>query len=189
MTLPELLADPVRARIYVEVLLNKEITAQELMDAVSIQRSTMSHHLSRFVQEGVLKVRIESTGRVVKYYSINPDYEEEVIAKGEGALNVRKRLAFLESASAHLLVISNLILEQIEKLKTKSELPRGKKRGRPLSFTKIFISDAEAEIWIEEYMAFEKRFKERCSQERGEGYEPSFDYIAFCGLTPTRKLS
>lgn len=188
MTLPELLADPVRARIYVEVLLHKEITAQELMEAVFIQRSTMSHHLSRFVKEGVLKVRIESTGRVVKYYSINPDYEEEVVARGDGALNVRKRLVFLESASAHLQVISNLILERSLQIREMISKPQKRKRGKPINFTINFISDTEAKIWAEEFTAFEKRFTERCSTERKEGSEPSFDYIAYGGLTPTRKM-
>lgn len=184
MTLPELLADPVRSRIYIEVLLNKEITAQDLLEAVSIKRSTLSHHLTRFVKERVLNVRVESTGRVVKYYSINTAYSEEIILEGDGTLNVRKRKAFLESASAHLQVISNLILERAILLEDKSEKRR---RGKPVTFTFSFVSDIEAKIWSEEYSIFEARFRDRCKAEIDDTKEPSFDYIAYCGLTPTRK--
>lgn len=188
MTLPELLADPVRARIYVEVLLNKEITAQELMEVVNINRSTMSHHLSRFVKEQVLNVRIESIGRSIKYYSINSNYSEEIIIKGEGSLTIRKRVAFLESASAHLQVISNLILERAEVMKEPSTTPRPRRKGKPVTFTFSFISDAEAMIWSEEYSVFEKRFRDRCAETKKDTVEQSFDYIAFGGLTPVRKL-
>ena len=188
MTLPELLADPVRARIYVEVLLNQEITAQELMEVVNINRSTMSHHLSRFVKERVLNVRIESIGRSVKYYSVNPDYSELIIIEGEGTLNVRKRIAFLESASAHLQVISNIIRERAARLKETTTLPR-KKKEAPVTFTISFISDEEAAIWSEEYSVFEERFRKRCAKIVKETPSSSFDHIAFGGLTPTRQLN
>ena len=184
MTLPELLADPVRARIYIEVLLNKEMTAQDLLEAVSIKRSTLSHHLTRFVKESVLNVRVESIGRLVKYYSINTAYSEKIILDGDGTLNMRKRKAFLESASAHLQVISNLILERAKMLEEK---PQKRRRGKPVTFTFHFVSDSEAKIWSEEYSTFETRFRNRCKTEIAEIKEPSFDYIAYCGLTPTKK--
>lgn len=187
MTLPELLADPVRARIYVEVLLNKEITAQELMEVVDINRSTMSHHLSRFVKERVFNVRIESIGRSIKYYSINTEYSEEIILEGDGALSVRKKIAFLESAAAHLQVISNLIRERAERLREKTTLPR--KKGKPVTFTFSFISNAEAMIWDEEYASFQERFRKRCATIAKDSVDSSFDYIAFGGLTPTRALN
>ncbi|MFW9793529.1 MAG: ArsR/SmtB family transcription factor [Candidatus Thorarchaeota archaeon] len=186
MTLPELLADPVRARIYVEVLLNQELTAQELMEVVNINRSTMSHHLSRFVKERVFKVRIESIGRSIKYYSINPDYSEEIIIEGEGTLNMRKRIAFLESASAHLQVISNLIRERAAILRESTTLPR--KKGAPVTFTFSYISNEEARVWTEEYMIFEERYRKKCAKIAKDPTDTSIDYIAFGGLTPTRRL-
>ncbi|TET08646.1 MAG: ArsR family transcriptional regulator [Candidatus Thorarchaeota archaeon] len=184
LTLPELLSDPVRARIYIEVLLSKEITALELLQTVDINRSTLSHHLTRFVKEGVLNVRVQSIGRSVKYYSINTAYSEEIIVEGEGTISVRKRKAFLESASAHLQVISNIILERAKAFDDK---PQKRRKGRPVTFTISFISDTETKIWSEEYSTFEKRFRDRCKAEIGDSKEPSFDYIAYCGLTPTRK--
>ncbi len=184
MTLPELLSDPVRARIYIEVLCSKEITALELLQTADINRSTLSHHLTRFVKEGVLNVRVQSIGRSVKYYSINTTYSEEILLEGNGTLNVRKQRAFLESASAHLQVISNLILERSELLKEK---PLKRRKHKPVTFTISFISDAQAKIWSEEFSIFETRFRDRCKSEIDDSKEPSYDYIAYCGLTPTRK--
>ncbi|MFW9769212.1 MAG: ArsR/SmtB family transcription factor [Candidatus Thorarchaeota archaeon] len=185
MTFPELLTDPVRARIYIEVLLKKELTAQELMGVVDINRSTMSHHLSRFVKEGVFNVRIETIGRSVKYYSINPDYADEIIIEGDCTPNVKKQIAFLETASAHLQVISNLMRERATKLRESLQLPR-KKKGIPVVFTVCFISDEEAKVWAEEYAIFDEKVRRRWDKIRQDTPDPSFDHVAFSGLTPTR---
>lgn len=184
MTLPELLSDPVRARIYTEVLLNKEITAQELLTIVNIQRSTLSHHLSRFVKEGVLKVRVQSTGRSVKYYSLNPDYSEKIIETGEGPSSMRKRIAFLESASAYLQVISHLINARAEAMKSLTPKSR-RKTGNSVTFTFNLLTNKQAKVWNEEYLDFEKRVTERCAQITNEDDQSSIDFIAFCGLAPT----
>ena len=183
MTLFELLSDPVRARIYIEILVNNEMTAQELMKVVNIQRSTISHHLTRFVEDGVLSVRVQSTGRPVKYYQINPHHNEEVVIKsGEDEKTANRRM-FLESASAHLQVISNFILEHAEK--TGEALEESKKAKDRVSFNFHFMSKEESKIWEEEYQTFEKMFRERCKKVSTKS--SSLDYIAFGGQIPTRK--
>jgi DNA-binding transcriptional ArsR family regulator len=183
MTLFELLSDPVRARIYIEILVNQEMTAQNLMKVVDVNRSTLSHHLTRFVEENVLSVRVQSTGRPVKYYRINPHYNEEIIIKGDENEKTAKRRMFLKSASAHLQVISNFILEQAEK--SELEITKSKKSNSRVTFTFHYISKEESKIWEEEYQAFEKRFKERLKEV--ESKTSSLDYIAFGGQVPTRK--
>ncbi len=183
MTLFELLSDPVRARIYIEILVNQEMTAQELMKVVNIRRSTMSHHLTRFVEEDVLSVRVQSTGRPVKYYQINPHRNEEVVFKvGEDEKTAKRRM-FLESASAHLQVISNFILEQAEI--SGKESAKSKRSKNRVTFTFHFMSKEESKIWEEEYQAFEKRFRKRRKDIISK--TPSLDYIAFGGQVPTRK--
>ena len=183
MTLFELLSDPVRARIYIEILVNQEMTAQELMKVVNIRRSTMSHHLTRFVEEDVLSVRVQSTGRPVKYYQINPHRNEEVVFKvGEDEKTAKRRM-FLESASAHLQVISNFILEQAET--SGKESAKSKRSKNRVTFTFHFMSKEESKIWEEEYQAFEKRFRKRRKDIISK--TPSLDYIAFGGQVPTRK--
>jgi len=147
LTLVELLADPVRARIYIEVLLNREITAQELMSITNISRSTISHHLTRFVKEEVLSVRIHSTGRAVKLYSINPNYSETLILNSKDDTNRRKRQIFLETASAHLQVISNLMLERSQAIENVTSKELG--FGKQVVFTFDFIPEEHTKIWID----------------------------------------
>jgi len=183
MTLFELLSDPVRARIYIEIFVNKEMTAQKLMKVVDVKRSTISHHLTRFVEEDVLSVRVQSTGRPVKYYQINPHRNEEVMIKRGEDETIAKRLMFLESASAHLQVISNLILEQAEK--SGKEMVKSKKSQNRVTFTFHFMSKEESKIWEEEYQAFQKRFRKRRKDIISK--TPSLDFIAFGGQVPTRK--
>jgi len=183
VTLVELLADPVRARIYIELLLNREITAQELMRITKISRSTISHHLTRFVKEEVLTVRIHSTGRAVKFYSINPKYSEKIIISSQDEMSKKKRQVFLETASAHLQVLSNLILEKSKAIE--NEKLKERRVGKQVAFTFDFISEEHTKIWLEEYEVFEKRFRERC--EKSEIESSSLDFIAFGGLVPTRK--
>jgi DNA-binding transcriptional ArsR family regulator len=181
MILPELLSDPVRARIYLEVLLNKEITAQQLMDRIKISRSTMSHHLSRFVEDTVFNVRVQESGRSVKYYSHNPDFKEEFVIEGKDHIALEKRITFLESSAAHLHVITSLLRERADKIKKTKKKTKGKKT---ITFTFSFMSDEEAAIWNEEYEAFQKRFEERRKTLMKTSTSP--DYIGYGGITPTR---
>ncbi len=179
MILPELLADPVRARIYMEVLVNREVTAQDLMERTKISRSTLSHHLSRFVDSGVLNVRVgsEKYHRLVKYYTINPDYSEEIVIESAQDPDGKRRKAFLESSAAHLQVISHLILERANSTK--------RSKGS-VTFTFNLLSEEEARIWNEEYEEFQRRVVQRCNLlvKSTEGIGNA--YIAFGGLTPTR---
>lgn len=181
MTLPELLSDPVRAKIYLEVLLNEEMTAKQLMDTIKISRSTMSHHLSRFVQDKVFKVRVQETGRSVKFYGHNPDFRKELCIEGKDGLALEKRLLFLQSAAAHLHVISSLLSERAQKIRETQSKP---KRGTSVTFTFSFMSNEEASIWNEEYDAFQKRFDER--RKTLKKSNESLDYIGYGGITPTR---
>ncbi|MFW9849132.1 MAG: ArsR/SmtB family transcription factor [Candidatus Thorarchaeota archaeon] len=176
MTLPELLSDPVRARIYVEVLLRRETTAEELRKIVKVSRSTISHHLTKFVEENVLNIRLgsEKYKRNMKYYSINPDFSEEMIIDCKEDPDGTKKKAFLESSAAHLQVISNLMLERIDSSKKRSAV----------TFTFNFLSDEDAKVWMEEFQIFQKRVQAKCFNNSRVGAETEFSYIAFGGLTP-----
>lgn len=181
MTLPELLSDPVRAKIYLEVLLRGETTAQELMDEIKISRSTMSHHLSMLVEAHVFNVRVQETGRSVKYYSHNPDFSEEVVIEGSDNTSLRNRLMFLESASGQLHVISNILQEQAKSIRDTRVKSR---KATKVVFTFAFLSKSEADIWNEEYGACQKRFIDRCKTV--EKSTDRFAYIGFSGITPTK---
>jgi DNA-binding transcriptional ArsR family regulator len=184
MILPELLSDPIRARIYIEALLNKEVTAQQLMKVTGISRSTMSHHLSLFVKKDVFSVRVQSVGRPTKYYSINQDFIRESIIEGTDAPARRKKRIFVESAAAHLQIITNLVLEEARSL-SERESKQGKKsrisKKIPITFAFSLNSDENAVIWSEEFEAFQKRLRNRIPRKDEEEEESSIDYISFAG--------
>jgi DNA-binding transcriptional ArsR family regulator len=177
MTLPELLSDPVRARIYIEVLLKKEVTALELMEKVKISRSTISHHLSRFVGEKVLRVRVGSEKylRSVKYYSINPEFNEELVIESAKDPKGAKKKAFLESSAAHLQVVSAIMLEL-------ASVP--KKKTGSVTFTFSFLSEEDGAVWMEEYVRFQKRLQTRLGKNSSGQEDSSSSYLAFGGMTP-----
>ncbi|MFW9789450.1 MAG: ArsR/SmtB family transcription factor [Candidatus Thorarchaeota archaeon] len=182
MTLPELLSDPVRARIYLEVLIKQEVTAQQLLNNIKISRSTMSHHLSRFVEEKVFQVRVQEMGRAIKFYSHNPDFMEEVCIEGKDTIALEERIMFLKSASAHLHIVSNLLqakADRIEKNQSSSEM-----KSR-VAFTFDFMSKEAADIWNEEYNAFLARFEERRKSVK-ESSKGAREYIGYGGITPTK---
>jgi DNA-binding transcriptional ArsR family regulator len=181
MTLPELISDPIRARIFLEAILNEEVTAQELMEKIAISRSTMSHHLSRFVEDRVFKVRVQETGRLVKFYRYNPDFQEEICLECIEDANVTKQIMFLESAYAHLQVVSGLLIEMVKKTRS---MPAKPKRGHKVTFTFNLMSKEEADIWNEEYVAFQKRFEERRKSMMKSS--ESLDFIGYGGIIPTR---
>lgn len=187
MTLPELLSDPVRARIYIEVIMRGEVTAEQLLEQVDVKRSTLSHHLTRFVEERVLRVRVEETGRPVKHYSINPGFSEEIVIEGDMSVTRKQRIAFLESAAAHLHVASNLIVERADSLRSSASTSEEKLPKKSVTFTFNFLADSDAEVWLEEYEEFQKRLKRRLDDVKRDSSDWAYDYIAYGGLTPTRR--
>ncbi len=186
MTLPELLSDPVRARIYIEVIMRGEANADQLLESVDVKRSTLSHHLTRFVEEKVLRVRVEETGRPVKYYSVNPGFSEEIVIEGDMSVTRKQRVAFLESAAAHLQVVSNLVADRASALRSGSMTPDKKTPKQSVTFAFSFLSSKQMELWLEEYEEFQKRVKTRIEGAKRDASESPYDYIAYGGLTPTR---
>jgi DNA-binding transcriptional ArsR family regulator len=66
----ELLQDPTRFEIYTQTFLRPGITATELLEVVEINRSTLSFHLTKMVDAGILTVSVPDTGRQVKSYAL-----------------------------------------------------------------------------------------------------------------------
>ena len=147
----------------------------------------MSHHLTRLTDAKLLKVRIDATGRPVKYYSINESFTDEIVIEGTEDETKKQAILFLQSASAHLQVISSLMQERADYF-----MKHVKKKGKSLAkkssvtFTFSFLSDEESKVWNEEYERFQQRVKTRLADVRSESPESSPDYIAFGGITPTR---
>jgi DNA-binding transcriptional ArsR family regulator len=83
----ELLLDPIRSKIIFEVILRNEVTADYLIEATNKSRSTISQHLKKLVENRILEVYMNPTGKT-KYYRMNQDlsdliytFNEEVFEK------------------------------------------------------------------------------------------------------------
>jgi predicted transcriptional regulator len=161
------------------------MTAEQLMKIVGVKRSTISHHLARFVDEKVLRFRVKEIGRPVKYYSINPGFTEEIVIEGDMDVTQRKRVAFLESAAAHLQVVSNLIVERAKAVRESTK--KAEKKRQSVTFGFNFLSKEEVGVWLEEYQEFQERLKKRLADVKRDESDRPHDYIAYGGLTPTRR--
>jgi DNA-binding transcriptional ArsR family regulator len=184
--LMELLVDPVRAQIYFEVLTQREVTAQQLMKRLPIARSTLTHHLTKFVKAKVFSVRVESTGRPIKHYSLNRDFEEAVVIADkddEDTSSLKKRVTFLESAAAHLQMISNLTRTLAHKLAKNAKLERPSKG--PVCFVFSLLSDEEAAIWNKHHNRFLAEVESEIKKLAKSGNQDSQTrHVAFSGLIP-----
>jgi DNA-binding transcriptional ArsR family regulator len=63
----DLMLDPIRSKIMFEVVLRGETTAEILVEVTKKSRSTISHHLKKLVQYGILDVFMNPAGKT-KYY-------------------------------------------------------------------------------------------------------------------------
>jgi DNA-binding transcriptional ArsR family regulator len=66
----KMLADPMRTRIILELLLHDELDTKELQKRIPISRSTLGHHLQKLVEFEIIKVRINEKGYATKFYSL-----------------------------------------------------------------------------------------------------------------------
>jgi hypothetical protein len=128
----------------------------------------------------VFNVRIPDKGRSVKFYSHNPDFKEDLLIEGKDSTALKNRISFLESASAHLHVISSLLQERADMIRTTKKKSTGKKK---ITFTFSLMSIEEAVIWNEEYESFQKRFEER---RKDIEKTDSLTYLGYGGIVPTR---
>ncbi|NHJ47819.1 MAG: winged helix-turn-helix transcriptional regulator [Asgard group archaeon] len=71
----ELLLDPIRSKIIFEVILRNEVTADYLIEVTDKSRSTISHHLKKLVENRILEVYMNPTGKT-KYYRMNQDLSD-----------------------------------------------------------------------------------------------------------------
>ncbi|MHA2356548.1 MAG: winged helix-turn-helix domain-containing protein [Candidatus Thorarchaeota archaeon] len=181
----ELLVDPVRAQIYFEILVKEEMTAHQMMKHLTIARSTLTHHLTKFVKAKVFNVRVESTGRPVKYYSLNKDFEEVVVidCEDEETTTLQRRITFLESAAAHMQMIANLTKALARR--TSEGLKIERSNAEAVSFVFSLLSEKEAAIWNKHHRKFLKAVESEIMVKIPKNESSnSPTHIAFSGLIP-----
>ena len=119
----EILQDPVRSKILFEIILNGKINADHIVEATGKSRSTISHHLKKLVENGILDVSISPTGKT-KYYQITKNlerlmysFDKEKFAEG----SVEEQSAFIIELCNMFSLVSNIFanlqIDQINLLK------------------------------------------------------------------------
>ena len=122
----EVLLDPIRSKILLEVILNADVTAEKLMIKTQKSRSTISHHLKKLVESGIIEVYMNPTGKI-KYYQLNRKFANRFYSLDKEAL----KTSSLEESSKFIVelqqmiammshVYSNIFSEQIKELEEKT---------------------------------------------------------------------
>ncbi|UCE10891.1 MAG: helix-turn-helix transcriptional regulator [Candidatus Thorarchaeota archaeon] len=186
LRLMEILSDAVRSRIYLEVLIGSEVTARQLMEQLTIGRSTLTHHLAKMVESGLLEVTVKPTGRPVKIYTLRPDTKQrlEIELRSYSSEKHRERVSFLESAASHLQMIANLATETAKLRRAQfASLSAESAISDPMCFTFLVLSEKQARIWNEEYTSFLKEVEKKLESVESKA-ESDSTHIAFAGLLP-----
>jgi DNA-binding transcriptional ArsR family regulator len=178
--LMELLVDPVRAKIYFEVLVKGELKAQDLMSRLTIARSTLTHHLTKFVEAGVFEVRVDSVGRPIKHYSLSVDFEETVVVKGRDSSvkALERKIAFMESTAAHMQMIANLARMTARQLSEKTVSETSDKV--PTAFAFHLVSNNDAKVWTKHHSTFLANVQSELVALNGSKKQKT--HVAFSGL-------
>ncbi len=182
-----LLTDPIRSRIFLEILLNKEVSTSKLLERINISKGTMSHHLTKLVNAGLLDVKVQSTGRPLKYYSLKKTskiMQEENVVKltyNEESKKSEKNL-FFQSATAQLQMIANLMKD------TESIINSEKNREKDIknfAFTMNIFSSEAAVIAQRKMKIFIKELSEELKiLENNEDHTKEKVHFFFSGLFP-----
>jgi DNA-binding transcriptional ArsR family regulator len=145
----ELLLDPIRSKIIFEVILRNEVTADHLIEVTNKSRSTISHHLKKLVENRILEVYMNPTGKT-KYYRINQDlsdleyiFNEEVFSqstleeKSLYVLNLYQVFAIFNN------IYANIFSDQIKLFQKHIPFDDVKRKDRRFQFR---IKEKEIEI-------------------------------------------
>ncbi|MBK5114853.1 MAG: helix-turn-helix transcriptional regulator [Candidatus Heimdallarchaeota archaeon] len=188
----EILGDPVRAQIYFEAMIQEEVTAKQLMKKLTINRSTLTHHLVKMVEASIFEVRVQTLGRPVKFYRISESLNKKVVIeksdKGENLEQTqRQRIAYMESAIAHLQVITTTtqritkqLIEEVRITNQKKEI----KKPQLMTFSFSLLTEKEAEVLSRKYSKFLKELQEELKELKDKNNKEPSNYLMFSGLIP-----
>jgi len=174
----EVLLDPQRTRIYLYVKINDQATTDELAEVLSVNKSTLSYHLTKLVENNLLKVEASQTGRFIKIYKLSSsriqldfNFEETIKNQNSGEIwDYLKSLALEYRFQANRI---EYFLNNIDK-KAFDSIKRGednllnfklqKRKGFLPSFRQYDISEKDARyIETELIRLINERIKEKCS--------------------------
>jgi DNA-binding transcriptional ArsR family regulator len=184
------ISDPTRARIYFETLLCGKLTAKYLMERMTISRSSLSHHLTKLVDEGILNFQIETEGRPHKVYFVKEEFENQVLEpSGDPPEDwLLHRLRQLEGRIMELQTFVSIATNNLNRIKEVIAV-RDNSGVEPETFVNALkkthsiqavhiLTEREATIWVKMYLKFLKELESNL-QTGGD-----HRYVSFSGILP-----
>ncbi|MHA2229768.1 MAG: winged helix-turn-helix domain-containing protein [Candidatus Thorarchaeota archaeon] len=187
----DVLSDPARSRIYLEALLNNEITVQHLSNILNISRSTLGYHLVKMVENNILEVRTDAIGRQTKYYRVSDKARqekilEEIRGSSDAASNLEQYAKFLKVLTAHLQAIASLsrnMISSIRAAQKQSSNPINRKVPSHFIFT--LLTEEEAQTWNKQLCDYLIKLENEIDRKRSQSsVEMAQSFIAFSGVIP-----
>ncbi|MHA1212655.1 MAG: winged helix-turn-helix domain-containing protein [Candidatus Heimdallarchaeota archaeon] len=110
----DLLLYPIRSKIVFEIVLKGEATAESLVESTGKSRSTISHHLKKLVESGILDVHMSPTGKT-KYYRITQNIEKFMYSldKEKFAAGTKEEQSTFLIEMGKMFIIANQIFSSI----------------------------------------------------------------------------
>lgn len=177
----EVLLDPIRSKIVFEIIFKGEVTANMLVEITKKSRSTISHHLKKLVESGLIDVYMNPTGKI-KYYRINQNITDMMYTLDKESLlasPLDERSAFLIDLQQFYAIINyiytNVLTDQIKKLEKHQPFEdvyldkrtgdlgytiKGKKYPMPYH-SSIITTEEEAIFLIEKTREVMKEYQEK----------------------------
>ncbi len=184
------IADPVRARIFFEILLHRKVTAKHLMKRLSISRSTLSYHLKKLEDDGILEVGISTEGRPSKQYSLCPEFSAPSFeAHVDESLDwLTWRSVWLQRTIVHLQAVVSIAMTGLEELnkaiqdnaesEQSVESPIDWMENTPYAYGYHRLTDEEASLWFRMVVEFVKEFEPKLEMKGNKRH------LAFMGVLP-----
>jgi len=137
----DVLLDPIRSKIVFEIIFKGEVTADRLVDITKKSRSTISHHLKKLVESGLIDVYMNPTGKI-KYYRINQNITDMMYTLDKESLlasPIEERSAFVLDMQQFFVIINHIytsvLTDQIKKLE----------QNQP--FEDVFYDEKTGDLW------------------------------------------
>ena len=184
------IADPMRARIFFEILLHRKVTAKHMTERLRISRSTLSYHLKQLEKEGIIEVGISTEGRPSKEYSLRPKFSAPSFEShvDETLDWLTWRSVWLQRSIIHMQALVSIAmtgLEEINKaIKDRNEKdqdvesPIDWMEKQPYAYGVHRLSDEDASLWFRMVIDFVKEFEPKMKMKGTKRH------LAFMGLIP-----
>ncbi len=182
------IADPARARVYFEILFHQKVTAKHMMERLRISRSTLSYHLKKLEEEGIVVVGISTEGRPSKEYTLHPDFSSPSWeARVDESLDWRTwRSVWLQKTIAHMQALVSIAMTYLEDVneaiqvaaesKDDVETPIDWMEDKRYAYGGWRLSDEDAALWFKMVVDFVNEFEPKLK------FEGPKRHYAFMGL-------